>query len=214
VTKSKGHGSPQHWRNYYRWTAKRPPRELLLQTLNHIDWERGRSRRRTAIDLGFGAGTDTLELLRRGWKVLAIDGQESASRILSRRVPARQRDSLTCLVAQMEGIQLPPADLVYASFSLPFCTPSRFPALWGAIRDSLRPGGHFAGQLFGDQDEWRGTRPMNFHSARQVRQLAQGYKPELIRESIEDGMAYSGPKHWHYFDLILGKPPFAEHRLR
>ena len=203
--------SSRDWAAYYRWTAKRPPRELLLQTLHHIEWEHRRGRRRTAIDLGFGAGTDTLELLRRGWNVLAIDGQAAAARFLARRVPARYRGSLTCLVAPMEGLELPPADLVYASFSLPFCAPDRFPALWSAIRASLRPGGHFAGQLFGDRDEWVGKRPFSFHSSRQVQRLARGLKIELLRESVEHGMSFGGPKHWHFFDLILGKPPLSSH---
>lgn len=206
--------SPADWAGYYRWTAKRPPRELLLQTLNHIDWEGRPARGRTAIDLGFGAGTDTLELLRRGWTVIAVDGQEAAARFLARRVPPRLRKSLTCVVAPMEGIELPRADLVYASFSLPFCSPSRFPELWATIRKSIRPGGHFAGQLFGDHDGWCGKRPISFHSDREVRQLARGFKLEMIRETFEVGMAYSGPKHWHFFDLILGKPPLARHSFR
>jgi len=199
------------WAGYYRWTAKRPPRELLAQVLNHVEWEKKGRRGREAIDLGSGAGTDSLELLRRGWKVLAIDGQESAARFLSRRAPLKLRRSLSCRVAQMEGLELPPADLIYASFSLPFCSPDRFPALWSNIRRSIRPGGHFAGQLFGDRDEWRGARPLSFHSIRQVRELARGFKLELLRESVEEGMSYGGPKHWHFYDLILGKPPLASH---
>jgi len=206
--------SPRAWTGYYRWTAKRPPRELLLQTLNHIDWERRPKRAATAVDLGCGAGTDSLELLRRGWKVLAIDGQTSAVRFLARRVPPAHRNSLTSLVAPMEGLELPPADLVYASFSLPFCSPSSFPALWSQIRKAIRPGGHFAGQLFGVHDEWRGERPLSFHSVDQVRRLAKGFKVELLRESFEHGMSFGGPKYWHYFDVILGKPPLARHSLR
>jgi len=105
----------------------------------------------------------------------------------------------------MEDLELPKSDLVYASFSLPFCAPTKFPALWAKIRRSLPPGGHFAGQLFGDHDEWAGVRPMTFHSARQVRALARGYRVELLRETVEEGRSYEGPKHWHYFDLVLEK---------
>jgi tellurite methyltransferase len=206
--------SSKKWSAYYRWTSKRPPRELAMQVLNHIDWERKGRKGGTAIDLGFGAGNDTLEFLRRGWKVLAIDGQAAAARFLERRVPPRFRSSLTCLVAQMEELDVPPADLIYASFSLPFCAPEEFPALWTRIRRALRPGGHFAGQLFGDRDEWNGNVPMNFHTAEHVRQLSRGFKLELIRENVEDGMSFSGPKHWHYFDIILGKPPIRSHRNR
>jgi len=206
--------SPKAWAGYYRWTAKRPPRELLNQVLNHVEWEGHSRRRRTAIDLGFGAGTDSLELLRRGWNVLAIDGQTAAAKFLDGRVPPRLRGALTCIVAPMEDLEVPPADLIYASFSLPFCSPEKFPALWARIRKAVRPGGHFAGQLFGTRDGWYGERPMSFHSVHQVRQLSRGFKVELLRETAENGMAYGGPKRWHFYDLILGKPPLKSHDYR
>jgi len=204
-------GRPAVWSRqsgaYYRYTAKRPPREHLLTTLNHIDWERKSRRGLSAIDLGFGAGTDTLELLRRGWRVLAIDGQEDAVKLLARRVPPSYRGSLTILVAPMEEVVLPPADLVYASYSLPFCPPDRFPHLWRRIRNAVRPGGHFAGQLFGIHDSWRGESSLSFHTRDQVLRLARGFRLEMLRETEEDGMAFSGPKHWHFYDVILERNP-------
>lgn len=180
--------------------------------LNHIDWE-GRPRQgRTAIDLGCGAGNDTLELLRRGWNVLSIDGEEASARFLARRVPARHRSSLVSIVAPMEEVELPPADLVYASFSLPFCPPGRFTGLWANIRRAVRPGGHFAGQFFGDRDAWSGNPNLTFHSQEEVRRRARGFQLELLRETLEDGMSFSGPKQWHFFDVILGQPPRHRHR--
>jgi len=204
----------RRWTAYYRFTSKRPPRDLLLQALNHLDWEHARKRRRTAIDIGFGAGNDTLELLRRGWSVVAIDGQEAAAKFLAGRVPRSDRPRLTTLVAPMEGLELPPADLIYASFSLPFCRPERFPALWRNIRRALRPGGHFAGQLFGERDQWHANPEMTFQSIQEVRRMARGLKVELLRETVEDGMSFNGPKNWHFFDLILGRPPRRVHRVR
>jgi SAM-dependent methyltransferase len=205
VAKARTPAKSGKWISYYRWTASRPPRELLLRTLDHVDWERKVRRKRLAVEIGFGAGTDTLELLRRGWQVLAIDQERTALDFLSRRVPPRQRKSLTLQAAPMEGLSLPKADLIYASFSLPFCAPEEFPRLWSTIRRALVPGGHFAGQLFGDRDEWAGERPMTFHSLRQVRALARGFRIEMLRETVEEGRSFAGPKHWHFFDLILEK---------
>ena len=204
----------RRWDAYYRYTSKRPPRDLLIQALNHIDWEHASKRRRTAVEIGFGAGNDSLELLRRGWTVLAIDGQEGAAKFLDRRVPRSDRPRLTTLVAPMEGLELPAADLIYASFSLPFCRPEAFPALWRGIRRALRPGGHFAGQLFGEQDQWHANPEMTFQSVREVRRMARGLKVELLRETVEDGMSFNGPKNWHFFDVILGNPPLRAHRVR
>jgi SAM-dependent methyltransferase len=138
--------------------------------------------------------------------VVAIDQQSTALKLLKRRVPARQRRLLTLHQAPMEGLVLPPADLIYASFSLPFCSPRELPSLWASIRRALRPRGHFAGQLFGDRDEWAGERPLNFHTIRKARALTRGFRVEMFRETEEDGQSYSGPKHWHFFDMILEKP--------
>lgn len=199
--------SPQQCLGFYRYSSGPSPHDFLLQTLNHLAWEKKEKRGSRAIELGFGAGNDTLELLRRGWRVLAIDQQETAARFLAHRVPARHRGALTTLVAPMEDLELPRADLVYASFSLPFCAPESFPALWANIRTSLRPGGHFAGQLFGADDSWRGDRRLSFYTEAEVRRLARGFRLEMIRETHEEGMSFTGPKHWNYFDLILEKPP-------
>lgn len=201
------------WAGFYRWTAKRPPRELLMRTLDHLEWEGSPRRRRLAVDLGFGAGNDTLELLRRGWNVLAIDGEGEALRFLGRRVPKGLRGALTLRKSRLEELELPPADLVYASFSLPFCDPDRFDALWRTIRTAIVPGGHFAGQLFGEDDEWNGARPMTFLSKAGVRARTRGFRIELLRETVEEGRSYEGPKHWHFFDLILERPPLP-HRSR
>jgi tellurite methyltransferase len=194
------------WLGCYRWTAGRPPRELLLRALDHVAWESKSRAGKTAIDLGCGAGNDTLELLRRGWRVLAIDQQPAALKFVARRIPNRWKSRVTLLAAPMEGLSLPRADLVYASFSLPFCAPEQFGHLWKTIQGALSPGGHFAGQLFGDRDEWCGKRPLTFHSVRQVRALARGYHVELFREIEEEGRSFEGPKHWHYFEVVLEKP--------
>lgn len=207
MVEKKSQPSSSRWAAYYRWTVASPPRELLLRTLTHIDWEGKTRKRRHAIDLGSGAGTDTLELLRRGWTVLAIDGQKAAVNMLAGRVPSRLRPFLTSLVAPMEGLEFPAAELIYASYSLPFCTPESFPELWQSIRRAIRPGGHFAGQFFGDRDEWCGTRPMTFHTPEEVRKLTRGFRVELLRETVEEGRSFSGPKHWHFYDVILEKPP-------
>lgn len=207
MTPKKGEPKKPDWPGFYRWTARRPPRDLLLRTLDHLNWEVTSRRRRTAVDLGFGAGNDTLQLLRHHWKVLAIDGEPAAMDFLSKRVPRSQRSSLTMRTAPMEGLSLPKVDLVYASYSIPFCNPAEFPRLWSTIRKALVPGGHFAGQVFGDRDEWAGRRPMTFHTLRQARALTKGYRTEMFRETEEEGRSYEGPKHWHLFDLILEKTP-------
>jgi trans-aconitate methyltransferase len=81
------------WLAYYQAVAGRPPRNTLLTALNYFEAEAPVDSPRVAVDLGCGDGRDTVELLRRGWQVLAIDGEAQAiARLLER--PDMNRDRL------------------------------------------------------------------------------------------------------------------------
>ncbi|MGH7493349.1 MAG: hypothetical protein ACREOO_13290 [bacterium] len=56
--------------NFLRAAADAPPRETLLAALARFEGEESANLRRTAVELGCGAGADSLELLRQGWNVL------------------------------------------------------------------------------------------------------------------------------------------------
>ena len=61
------------WENYYKETGLRAPRQTLILALNRFEKEGSDPGECLAIDLGSGNGRDTAELLRRGWRVTAID---------------------------------------------------------------------------------------------------------------------------------------------
>ena len=93
-----------------------------------------------------------MELLRRGWHVVAIDGEPEAIARLRARV-GDQGHRLVTTVARFEEARWPEAALVNSSFALPFCPPESFDDVWSRIRASLVPGARFSGQLFGDRLE-------------------------------------------------------------
>ena len=188
------------WVGYYDEQGAREPRDVLLRVLELFDQE---DRRGLAVDLGCGQGWDTQELLRRGWGVVAIDGQEEGIRRLRRRIPDDQAARLETIVSAMEEVELPPADLVYASYSLPYCRRSVFPRLWDDIRAAIRPDGRFAGQLFGDRDTWAATEPeMNFFTIDDAHALFDGMAIEsFVEEEMEDE-GWDEMKHWHVFHTI------------
>lgn len=205
------HGCPVYaakrmWTAYFDVVAGKPPRETLIQALDTFGRE-GVSGVPMAVDIGCGDGRDTVELLRRGWRVLAIDGHPDAFRRLHARTDIAGKDRLECLHAPFEGLELPPALLVNASFSLPFCDPDHFDALWRAITEALEPGGRFAGQLFGDRDDWAAIEGRTHHTIAQARALLAGFEVERFDESEDDGKdALDNPKHWHRFDIVARKP--------
>lgn len=193
------------WATYYDAFEGRAPREQVLTVMNRFDPPT--DRRLTAVDLGCGAGIDTLALLTHGWQVLAIDKQPEAIDRLLTTVPDHLRPRLQTAVSAFESLPtLPRVDLVYAAFSLPFCHPANFNQLWNKIVTALRPNGRFCGQLFGDRDGWATRQSMTFHSYDQIRQRLRPFTVEHLEEEERDGTTANGtPKHWHLFHIIARK---------
>jgi membrane dipeptidase len=157
-----------------------------------------------AVDLGAGTGRDTAELLRRGWRVIAIDREREAIERL-RDLAGSGSGRLETHVASYTDVRWPVCDLVNASYSLPLCPPAEFERLWRRIVDSLRPGGRFCGQLYGVNDEWAGTGLVVLTRA-QVEDLLRELEIERLDEVDDDGQTAIGTrKHWHLFHVVARK---------
>ena len=189
------------WTEYYERTAGRPPRRTLLAALERF----GPSAGRRAVDLGCGDGRDTVALLQQGWQVLAIDAEPAAiERLGARELPPGAALETRC--ARFEDAAWGEADLINASFALPLVPPARFPALWARILASLKPGGRFSGQLFGERDAWRGEKAITFLVRAEVERLLHGFAVELFEEEESDAATpYGKRKHWHLFHIVARK---------
>jgi membrane dipeptidase len=185
------------WRRYFDHAGD-DPRATLLDAVARFE------RPGFAVDLGCGTGRDTVELLRRGWRVLAIDAeQEAIDRLAARAGDAGSR--LATEVARFEDARWPECDLLNASFALAFCPPARFAELWARIVDSLPPGGRFAGQLYGDRDERAGS-GITAVTRERVGELLEPFEVELLEEVDEPGSTVTGkPRHWHLFHVVARK---------
>lgn len=189
------------WEAYYEVVSGRPPRELYRQALRRFS-EPG-----FAIDLGCGSGVETIDLLQRGWRVLAVDKQALAGEQILERVPRDAGAEVDVRAVAFEELELPPADFVWAGLSLPFCEPRSFDALWSRIVAALRPGARFAGDLFGPRHAWVASGKLAVHTRAQVEDLAGSLELEYIQESEgEVPTALNGIQHWHMFSLCLRKP--------
>jgi tellurite methyltransferase len=200
--RSAPHAAGTRWETFHARTRDRDPRRVLLAACDLF----GSGEGRTAIDLGCGAGVDVLALLARGWSVTAIDSDPAALDLLRARVPAGSaaRSRIVC-AAYAEAV-LSRADLIHAGYSLPFCAPAEFPAVWAGIRAALLPGGVFAGQLLGVRDSWAGSVGMSFQDPGRVGELLDGLEVLQLREAEWDGEAVSGPKRWHVYDILARQP--------
>jgi tellurite methyltransferase len=192
------------WRDYYEATAGRPPRPTLLHALDLFPPEG----LRRAVDLGCGDGRDTVELLRRGWRVIAIDAEPAAIERLEERRDLSRRQALTVICRRFEDTRWPKVNLVNASFALPLCAPERFAEVWQRIERSLLPGGRFSGQFFGERDQFRGEDGITLLDRTAIQRLLAGFTVELFDEEETDTRTPQGkPKHWHLFHVVAQKPP-------
>jgi tellurite methyltransferase len=192
--------SDHRWTEYYDAHEDREPRAMLLDVLAAF------GRPGDAVDIGFGNGIETVAMLERGWRVLAIDADAEAIERLDVRVPANTRDRLEVRRSPIEDIAVPPVDLVWAAFSLFFCDPGRFAGVWERLREAVRPGGRFAGQLLGERDTWATEPDISAFTVDDARRLFDGWSVERFDEDESDGEACSGPKHWHVFHVVARRP--------
>jgi tellurite methyltransferase len=194
----------QDWSAFHKAAQGRPPRELLTRTLSFFSVERRPAG--VAVDLGCGSGPDSLELLKRGWTVHAVDTDASGLAMITEATPPEVRDRLSTHAERLELFAFPPCDLVWASFALPFCPASEFSALLRRASSALLPGGRIAGDVFGDKHAWS-------HEADVFTQSETNLRSELVHLSIEafdveDGYRVSGGEvtRWHAFGFAARKP--------
>jgi tellurite methyltransferase len=195
------------WKEYNTAGAIAPPRPRLVQTLDRYFPDLSGQ----ALDLGFGGGRDTKELLRRGWQVDAVENDECALEL-----GEQLKADFPCLkVIASDFESFAPRDgaydLINGSYSVPFCRPEAFAAFWERLQKSLKPGGILSCELFGTRDSWNAQPPsgfaMSFFSKPQVEELLQGLQVELLQEQEFDGATFAGAqKHWHLFLCVARRP--------
>lgn len=199
------YATTRDWPGYFEVTQGRPARDTLLHALNLFSNE-PTDRMRFGVDLGCGEGRDTAELLRRGWRVHAIDGHPEGLNRLMQRNDHDAHERLTMQLAPFEKVNLPRCDLLNASFALPFCEPDHFETLWAKIVDAIEPNGLFAGQLFGNRDSWATIPDRTHHTREQAKRLLKPFSIEMLKEEERDGQDCTGAgKHWHVFHIVARK---------
>ena len=186
-------GEEERWKRFIAATTGQPAWPELIRAAAKFD------RPGDALDLGAGAGRDTIHLLSRGWRVTAVDSSPSAVRAL-RQISA---PGLTVVTSTAEAFVPSTYDLVNAQYSLPFIGPLDFDATVKRLRDAVRPGGIMCATFFGPRDEW--NQPGNnlaFSTREEIDRFFDGWEVIDLAEHEEDGRtADCSPKHWHVFNV-------------
>ena len=193
------------WRAYYATAGLGPPRPTLLHALDRLATEG--VARGYAVDLGCGVGRDALELLRRGWRVTAVDQEQDALDGLLAEASARGLAGPDPHRSRIKTVDLPACHLVNASFALFFCPPGAFPDLWRRIRAALLCGGRFAGQLLGPNDSWAARPEITVHDPAELTALLSGWAVARLEREQTDSVTPRGEaKRWDVWHLVLRKP--------
>ncbi len=149
-------------------------------------------------------GGDTRELLRRGWRVIAVDRTPEGIETLRALTPDHDRERLQAHVADVADFEIPPCDLVNANLILPFLPAAAYVATWRRISGALGSGGRFSGMLFGDQDQAATEEPdMTCPTPEVIRSHLAGFRIEHWDEKEEDGHTALGePHHFHLIEVV------------
>lgn len=89
-----------------------------------------------AVDLGCGAGRDSIFLLKNGWTVISIDN-ENVEHFIKPKLSDTEKMRFRFIQGRFEEIQIEKNSLVVANNSLPFCHRLKFNELWEKIVNSI-----------------------------------------------------------------------------
>lgn len=183
------------WRDYQHRTFNEEAHPLLKEFVKKY-------KVKDAIDLGCGAGNESVYLIKHGINVCAIDRQLNENYI-NDRLDENEKNKVKFVQASFSDVKLEKSDLVIAFFSLPFCGSQIFNEFWEKIYDSINYDGYFVGQLFGERDAWNKNPNVNTFSRMEIDNYLKKYNV-LKLEEVEY-IRKSDNKKWHYYNIIAQK---------
>lgn len=206
----------EYWARYYEVTVERPAWDTVRDAIERFRAEddasagSGRDRhprpRRLAVDLGCGAGRDARELLRAGWRVIAVDREPGALKTLTAAAGRALGARLETRVSDLATVEIAPCDLVNASLCLPFLAPEAYRATWGRIVAALARGSRLSAMLFGDGDESASDPTMTCQTPERIRADLEGFEIEYWNVKLEDSKTALGePRRLHLIEVVARK---------
>ena len=187
---------------YYKKMENSKPNFLLEKLINNVE-----IKQKNAVDLGCGAGRDTLYLIKNGFKVLAID-KEDTSKIISKKLNSEELKRFRFKCQAFEDLEIEENNLLVANFSIPFCNKNYFKSFWNKIGNSILENGYFVGNFLGVNDSWTKTKKdMVFLTKEEVLDLFKNnFNIIFFKEVEKDEKTVLGVmKHWHIYNVIAKK---------
>ena len=187
---------------YYKKTENSKPNFLIKKLINNVE-----IKQKNAVELGCGAGRDTLYLIKNGFKVLAID-KEDTSKIISKKLNSEELKRFKFKCQAFEDVEIKENNLLVANFSISFCNRNYFKTFWNKIGNSILENGYFVGNFLGVNDSWTKTKKdMVFLTKEEVLDLFKNnFEIIFFKEVEKDEKTVLGVmKHWHIYNVIAKK---------
>lgn len=152
----------------------------------------------TAIDIGCGAGNDTIHLLNNGFKVTAIDNESQVKELFQNRI--EDDKNLEIIIDDFSKVQLHKADLIFANFSL-FFVKKDFNLFLENVIKSINKKGFFVGNFLGPEDDWKKSKAivekeelLNYFSDFKIMYFSEEkyYKDTITKKN----------KFWHVYTIM------------
>ena len=132
---------------YYNNTEADTPKKNVKYFVDNMSPTLGK-----AIDIGCGAGNDSVYLIKNGWSVVSIDKENVGERI-SKRLDAEEQKRFKFQQQNFNDMKLEKADLIVANYSLPFCNNEKINYVWKNIVNIIITNAYFVGNFFGIKDK-------------------------------------------------------------
>lgn len=187
----------KNWSIYFNKHKQRKSREQTLRAILLCKVKE------VALDLGAGNLIESKALLDAGFKkVVAVDNAPEAKEFV-KDINDNRLEFRSTSFQEVDFITNE-FDLINAEFALPFFGKEGFEDFFAKIKDSLKVGGVFTGQLFGERDGWNTPdSDLVFHTKNEAMSLLRGLQIIEFVEEEKDSSTVSGvAKHWHIFRFI------------
>lgn len=154
-----------------------------------------------AIDIGCGAGNDTLCLLKKGYKVTDIDSDAQVKELLENR--SENNENLDIVIGDVSKVELHKADLIFANFSL-FFVRKNFDNFMKKLLSNINQNGFFVANFLGKEDDW-----IKSKTTVEKDELLAYFKDFKVYYFSEEKYFKKGiakkEKFWHVYTVIAQK---------
>lgn len=191
-----------NWKEYYTKTITECPSKILQKYFNlKLDENK---ENKIAIDLGCGAGNDTVYLLKNNYKVTAVDKEETVIDVIKNRV--NDTSKLNFIINGFEEIKLHKTDLIVANLSTFFCKPEYFDRFCNEITNNIIECGYFVGNFLGKEDDWSTDSTRTFIDKEQLNKIFEDFEIVFFEEQkFNKKTAKGNMKFWHIYQIIARK---------